>query len=106
MSVATRMDYFIGILMYKTINGIGIDYLLPEITYVNEYHNYNTRAASNNLIVQNIPHCELYRTSLYYTKEYSFGTVYPIQSKTLIICHNLNANSKTIYVCHHSVLCL
>ena len=66
MSVATRRDYFIGILMYKTINGIGIDYLLPEITYVNEYHNYNTRAASNNLIVQNKPHCELYRTSLYY----------------------------------------
>ena len=64
MTFFTNNYQFIGKL--KQYTKTMFDYLLPEITYVNEYHNYNTRAASNNLIVQNKPHCELYRTSLYY----------------------------------------
>ena len=62
MSVATSRDYFIGILMYKTINGIGIDYfekhMLMNITI--------TILEQPVIIVQNKPHCELYRSSLYY----------------------------------------
>jgi hypothetical protein len=82
MSVPIRRDYFIGILMFKTVNGFGLEYLLPELTYVNQYHNYNTRAASNNLIIPNKPNCELYKTSMHY-KGIQLWNKLPVSMKNL-----------------------
>ena len=66
MSIEMRKDYFISVIMYKTINGSGLRYLFPNLTYTHQYHNYNTRAASNDMFILPKPKCELFKTSLQY----------------------------------------
>ena len=66
MSMKTRRDYFAGIILFKTLHGHGLNYLSNQIIYTNEQHNYNTRAASNNVLVLPKPNCELYKTSMQY----------------------------------------
>ena len=66
MSIEMRKDYFISVIMYKTINGSGLRYLFPNLTYTHQYHNYNTRAASNEMFILPKPKCELFKTSKYY----------------------------------------
>ena len=66
MNIKTRCDYLISLIMFKTVNGFGLNYLLNELTVTQDYHNYNTRASSNNLIVLPRPHCELFKTSMKY----------------------------------------
>ena len=66
MNIKTRRDYFAGILMFKTIQGQGVNYLSSELTYTNQYHNYSNRAASNNIFVLSKPNCEIYKTSFRY----------------------------------------
>ena len=66
MNIETRRDYFAGILMFKTIQGQGLNYLSSQLTYTNQYHNYSTRAASNNIFVLSKPNCEIYKTSFRY----------------------------------------
>ena len=66
MTLKVRKDYFIGMLMFKTLHDSGLSYLLPQLKFTNEYHNYNTRAANNNLLVQNKPNCELFKTCMQY----------------------------------------
>ena len=61
MTLKVRKDYFIGMLMFKTLHDCGLSYLLPLLKFTNDYHNYNTRAANNNLLVQNKPNCELFK---------------------------------------------
>ena len=51
MSVDVRRDYFAGILIYKTLHGFGLYYLSPLLIFTHEYHQYNTRAANNNILV-------------------------------------------------------
>ena len=45
---------------------VDFSYLLPLLKFTNEYHNYNTRAANNKLLVQNKPNCELFKTCMQY----------------------------------------
>ena len=66
MSMKTRRDYFAGIILFKTLHGHGLNYLSNQIIYTNEQHNYNTRAASNNVLVLPKPNCELYKISMQY----------------------------------------
>ena len=66
MNIKTRRDYFISLIMFKTVNGFGLNYLLNVLTVTQDYHNYNTRASSNNFIVLPRPHCELFKTSMKY----------------------------------------
>ena len=66
MSVDVRRDYFAGILIYKTLHGFGLYYLSPFLIFTHEYHQYNTRAANNNILVLSKPKCEIYKTSLQY----------------------------------------
>ena len=66
MNIKTRRDYFISLIMFKTVNGFGLNYLLNELTVTQDYHNYYTRASSNNLIVLPRPHSELFKTSMKY----------------------------------------
>ena len=66
MSVDVRRDYFAGILIYKTLHGFGLYYLSPLLIFTHEYHQYNTRAANNNILVLSKPKCEIYKTSLQY----------------------------------------
>ena len=67
MSIEMRKDYFISVIMYKTINRSGLCYLFPNLTYyTHKYHNYNTRAASNDMFILPKPKCELFTTSLQY----------------------------------------
>ena len=63
INIETRRDYFAGILMFKTIQGYGLNYLSSELTYTNQYNNYSTRAASKNIFVLSKPNCEIYKTS-------------------------------------------
>ena len=66
MTLKARKDYFIGMLMFKTLHDCGLSYLLPLLKFTNEYHNYNTRAANNNRLVQNKPKRELFKTCMQY----------------------------------------
>ena len=51
MSMKTRRDYFAGIILFKTLHGHGLYFLSNQIIYTYKQHNYNTRAASNNVLV-------------------------------------------------------
>ena len=62
MSVETRIDYFASILMFETVQGTGLHYLSVHLTYTHLYHSYNTRAASNNVLVSNRPNCKIFKT--------------------------------------------
>ena len=66
MSIETRRDYFASILMFKTVQGTGLHYLSEDLTYTHQYHSYNTRAASNNILILNKPNCEIFKTSMRY----------------------------------------
>ena len=66
MNLKTRRDYFAGILVFKTIQGRELNYLSSELTYTNQYLNYSTRAASNNIFLLSKPNCEIYKTSFRY----------------------------------------
>ena len=57
-------DEIIFLVLYKTLHGFGLYYLSPIFTH--EYHQYNTRAANNNILVLGKPKCEIYKTSLQY----------------------------------------
>ena len=61
-----RLDSFISLIMFKTVNGFGLNYLLNELTVTQDSHNYNTRASSSKLIVLPRPHCKLFKTSMKY----------------------------------------
>ena len=39
MNIKTRRDYFISLIMFKTVNGFGLNYLLNELTVTQDYHN-------------------------------------------------------------------
>ena len=56
MNINTIHGYFISLIMFKTVNGYGLNYLLNDLTETQDYHNYNTRASSSNLIVLPRPH--------------------------------------------------
>ena len=59
-------DYFASVLMFKTLQGTGFHYLSEDLTYTHQYHSYNTRAASNNILILNKPNCEIFKTSMRY----------------------------------------
>ena len=75
MTLKVRKDYFIGMLMFKTLHDCGLSYLLPLLKCTNEYHNYNTRAANNNVLVQNKPNCD-YLKHVCSIMEVSYGIRY------------------------------
>ena len=66
MSIESRRDYFASIIMFKTVQGTGLHYLSEDLTYTHQYHSYNTRAASNNILILNKPNCEIFKTSMRY----------------------------------------
>ena len=68
MSIEMRKDYFISVIMYKTINGSGLRYLFPNLTYTHQYHNFNTRAASNDMFILPKPKCELFKNFIYHIR--------------------------------------
>ena len=83
--------------MFKTVNGFGLNYLLNELTVTQDYHNYNTRASSNNLIVLPRPHCELFKTSIKY---------YACDLWDSLPGHNLQKIFKHLSLCINAILIL
>ena len=96
MSVDVRQDYFAGILIYKTLHGFGLYYLSPllNFTHHHEYHQYNTRAANNNILVLSKPKCEIYKYK--YVKVKLSTTASSDQHKFGSIRHR-NINDITYY---------
>ena len=39
-----------------------LHYVSEDLTYTHQYHSYNTRAASNNILILNKPNCEIFKT--------------------------------------------
>ena len=101
MNIETRRDYFAGILMFKTIQGYGLNYLSSELTYTNQYHNYSTSAASNNIFVLSKPNCKIYKTSFRYYAVNLWNSL-PDNVK---LCENIAEfrrvyTSCTVYICY------
>ena len=67
MDIETRYNYYVGILMYKYVNGFITENLCNQFTLVNQSHLHNTRASSSNDICLPLPHTELLKRNLTYS---------------------------------------
>ena len=90
MSIETRRDYFASIRMFKTVQGTGLHYLSEDLTYTHQYHNYNTRAASNNVHILNKPNYEIFKT----TRRYYGINLWNSLSISLKSCQYVNQFSR------------
>ena len=60
MNIKTRRDYFISLIVFKTVNDFGLNNLLNELTVTQDYHN---------LIPEHLPDL-LQKSWVWYTEIY------------------------------------
>ena len=85
MCVTQRRDYFMSILMYKSIHGMAPAYLCNEITLHSEIAERTNRSVNDNNVFVPYAHLESLRTLLHIGVPLC-GIRYPITSKCVEHC--------------------
>ena len=85
MCVTQRRDYFMSILMYKSIHGMTPAYLCNEITLYSEIAERTTRSVNDNNVFVTYAHLESFKNSLLIGVPLC-GIRYPIISKRVEHC--------------------
>ena len=85
MCVTQRRDYFMSILMYKSIHGMAPAYLCNEITLHSEIAERTTRSVNDNNVYVPYAHLESFKNSFTHRVPLC-GIPYPITSKRVEHC--------------------
>ena len=62
MNINERYNYFVCVLMYKCLNELAHEFLLQQINFVKDSHNYVTRQSVNDNLVVSHPNVALFKS--------------------------------------------
>ena len=87
MNINERYNYFVCVLMYKCLNELAPEFLLQQINFVKDSHNYVTRQSVNDNLVVPHPNVTLFKSSFMFNGPYVWNKL----SSILRNAENLNS---------------